>query len=70
MVGWLGDWLVGWMIDCLVRWVGEWLVGWVTDHVHDDAEGIEHVITPEIEKELEELLDFPSVDPHNKEIPY
>jgi manganese/zinc/iron transport system permease protein len=40
------------------------------DHVHDDAEGIEHVITPEIEKELEELLDFPSVDPHNKEIPY
>lgn len=40
------------------------------DHVHDDAEGIEHVITPEIEKELEEQLDFPTVDPHNSEIPY
>jgi len=40
------------------------------DHVHDDAEGIEHVITPEIEKELEELLEFPTRDPHDSEIPY
>ncbi|MBI1307250.1 MAG: iron chelate uptake ABC transporter family permease subunit [Bacteroidetes bacterium] len=40
------------------------------DHVHDDAEGIEHVITPEIEKELEEELNFPLLDPHEKEIPY
>ncbi|MCB0735615.1 MAG: metal ABC transporter permease [Flavobacteriales bacterium] len=40
------------------------------DHVHDDAEGIEHVITPEIERELEEQLDFPKLDPHNSEIPY
>jgi manganese/zinc/iron transport system permease protein len=39
------------------------------DHVHDDAEGIEHIITPEIEKELMEQLDFPSLDPHNNEIP-
>jgi len=40
------------------------------DHVHDDAEGIEHVITPEIEKELEKELDFPTRDPHDSEIPY
>jgi len=40
------------------------------DHVHDDAEGIEHIITPEIEKELEELLDFPTLDPHDNKIPY
>lgn len=40
------------------------------DHVHDSAEAIEHIITPEIEKELEILLDFPKEDPHNKEIPY
>jgi len=40
------------------------------DHLHDDAEGIEHIITPEILKELEEILDRPEKDPHNKEIPY
>jgi manganese/zinc/iron transport system permease protein len=40
------------------------------DHVHDDAEGIEHVITPEILKELEVLLKHPETDPHNREIPY
>lgn len=39
------------------------------DHVHDDAEGIEHIITPEIEAELEELLEFPETDPHDKAIP-
>jgi manganese/zinc/iron transport system permease protein len=40
------------------------------DHVHDDAEGIEHVITPEIEKHLIKLLDRPETDPHQSEIPY
>ena len=39
------------------------------DHVHDDAEAIEHVITPEIEQRLEELLEFPQTDPHSKVIP-
>ncbi|MFY0644159.1 MAG: metal ABC transporter permease [Bacteroidia bacterium] len=41
-----------------------------TDHLHDDAEGIEHVITPEIEKNLTELLEYPDKDPHESEIPY
>jgi manganese/zinc/iron transport system permease protein len=40
------------------------------DHVHEDAETIEHVITPELEAELEHLLDFPKTDPHDKAIPY
>jgi manganese/zinc/iron transport system permease protein len=39
------------------------------DHVHDDAEAIEHVITPEIEAQLELLLGNPSIDPHNTVIP-
>lgn len=40
------------------------------DHVHQGAEAIEHVITPEIEKLLEEELGFPTLDPHQSEIPY
>jgi len=40
------------------------------DHVHDDAEAIEHIITPELEKTLEQLLNYPDRDPHNSAIPY
>jgi manganese/zinc/iron transport system permease protein len=40
------------------------------DHVHDDAESMEHIITPEIEKKLEEQLRYPKKDPHSSEIPY
>lgn len=40
------------------------------DHVHEDAETIEHVITPELEKRLEELLEYPEEDPHASNIPY
>ena len=40
------------------------------DHVHDDAESMEHIITPEIEQKLEEQLHYPKVDPHSAEIPY
>jgi manganese/zinc/iron transport system permease protein len=40
------------------------------DHVHEDAETMEHIITPEIEKRLEEQLKFPLKDPHDEEIPY
>jgi manganese/zinc/iron transport system permease protein len=39
------------------------------DHVHDDAETIEHIITPEIENELEVLLGYPGNDPHKQKIP-
>lgn len=40
------------------------------DHIHGTAETIEHLITPEIEEELKIELNFPSTDPHNKNIPY
>jgi manganese/zinc/iron transport system permease protein len=40
------------------------------DHIHGTAETIEHLITPEIEKELLKELQFPTADPHNKNIPY
>jgi manganese/zinc/iron transport system permease protein len=40
------------------------------DHVHDDAETIEHLLTPELEAELERQLNYPKVDPHSSEIPY
>lgn len=39
------------------------------DHVHDDAETMEHVITPELERELERALGYPTKDPHNSHIP-
>lgn len=40
------------------------------DHVHDDAEAIEHVLTPELEAELEAVLAHPPRDPHARPIPY
>lgn len=39
------------------------------DHVHEDADTIEHVITPELEQRLEKLLDYPEADPHSSIIP-
>ncbi len=39
------------------------------DHVHEDAEAMEHLITPEIEAQLEEALNFPRRDPHDRAIP-
>lgn len=40
------------------------------DHVHEDADTIEHILTPELEARLEKLLDYPAKDPHESEIPY
>jgi manganese/zinc/iron transport system permease protein len=39
-------------------------------HVHNDAEAMEHIITPELEKLLEERLQYPKIDPHQAKIPY
>jgi len=39
------------------------------DHVHEDAETIEHILTPELERELARQLDFPDKDPHQSKIP-
>ncbi|MBU0508569.1 zinc ABC transporter permease, partial [bacterium] len=40
------------------------------DHVHRDADQIEHILTPELEAKLEEILERPRVDPHGEPIPY
>lgn len=40
------------------------------DHVHEGAESLEHFFTPNLEAMLEEELDFPETDPHDKPIPY
>ena len=40
------------------------------DHIHGTAETIEHLITPELEAQLVKELDYPTEDPHSKEIPY
>lgn len=40
------------------------------DHVHEDAETIEHLLTPELEAELEKQLGYAELDPHKTKIPY
>lgn len=40
------------------------------DHIHPNAETIEHIITPEIEELLLKELDYPTADPHSSPIPY
>ena len=39
------------------------------DRVHPNAEEMEHIITPEIEKELLHILGHPLTDPHDQPIP-
>ena len=39
------------------------------DHVHDDAEKIEHILGEDIVRELERSLDQPTEDPHGRVIP-
>ncbi len=39
------------------------------DHVHDTAEKLEHILTPEVETLLEKRLNFPKLDPHQENIP-
>lgn len=40
-----------------------------SDHVHRDAEAMEHALTEAAVTELEEALNFPAVDPHGSPIP-
>ena len=39
------------------------------DHVHEMAEKMEHLITPELEAQLDASLDYPKADPHQSIIP-
>ncbi len=40
------------------------------DHIHPNAETMEHIITPELEEQLLKELDYPKLDPHQSPIPY
>ena len=40
-----------------------------SDHVHADAEYIEHVLPKDVLRRLEQMLDHPAADPHGKPIP-
>ena len=40
-----------------------------SDHVHDDAEKIEHVLGEDLVRQLERRLEFPETDPHGRKIP-
>ncbi len=44
-------------------------LGQGVEKVHRSAEEMEHILTPDLEKELTELLDNPSEDPHRQPIP-
>lgn len=44
-------------------------LGMGVERVHRSAEEMEHIITPEIEKELTVLLNDPKFDPHHQPIP-
>jgi ABC-type Mn2+/Zn2+ transport system permease subunit/Mn-dependent DtxR family transcriptional regulator len=39
------------------------------DHVHEDAERVEHILDPQLLQDLEKRLGHPEVDPHGKRIP-
>ncbi len=39
------------------------------ERVHASAEEMEHILTPELEKELTVLLKDPKIDPHHQPIP-
>jgi len=39
------------------------------DHLHDDAEAMEHIIGPEQERQLESEINPTAQDPHGREIP-
>ena len=45
------------------------VVGMPLDKVHDEADALEHVISEDLESRLDELLGFPTEDPHGHPIP-
>lgn len=49
-----------------------YLVSWCgisKERVHPSAEQMEHILTPELERELESVLGYPEKDPHEQPIP-
>jgi DtxR family Mn-dependent transcriptional regulator len=44
-------------------------LGLHVDHVHDEADRLEHVISEELEERIDKALGFPTHDPHGDPIP-
>lgn len=44
-------------------------LGYTWDEVHDEAEALEHVTSPELERRLDKVLCHPKTDPHGDPIP-
>ena len=44
-------------------------LGLDVDHVHDEADKLEHVISEELEARIDKALGFPTHDPHGDPIP-
>lgn len=66
----------GWQLACsIVRNHRLWelyltnAADFAADHVHDDAEKIEHVLGEEVVREIERRLKYANRDPHGKPIP-
>ena len=66
----------GWEVACrIVRNHRLWELyltkkaSYAPDHVHDDAEKIEHIIGEQTVRRLERILSNPKLDPHGKPIP-
>lgn len=45
-------------------------LGVAIDHVHDEAERLEHVLSEELEERIDQELGFPTHDPHGDPIPH
>ena len=45
------------------------VIGMPLDKVHAEADALEHVISEDLESRLDELLGYPTVDPHGHPIP-
>lgn len=45
------------------------VVGMPLEAVHDEADALEHVISEDLESRLDELMGFPTTDPHGHPIP-
>ena len=66
----------GWEVACrMIRNHRLWELyltqeaSYASDHVHDDAEKIEHIIGEKTVRRLERILSNPRLDPHGKPIP-
>ncbi len=44
-------------------------LGYSWDKVHEEADRLEHVISEEFEEKLDQLLGYPTIDPHGDPIP-